>query len=311
MSFVKRKVDVQITLGATTFNDNNDTITIKGARCQATIDTLSGSAGSFNSQLQLMLYGMKPDDAAKLSTLGFSDGAFFNKNRLNLYAGDDDSGMALLFSGAIYAGAVDYNAMPDVGVSLICSPLADIQLTRIAATSYAGTMDVASMIQAIANTIGKKFINAGVTAKLRNHATGGSALDQINSICSAAGIHWALSNDDEIVIWPKGGTRDASVVNISAQTGMVGYPVYGPAGTIYVRTLMDPTLEIGRKVIVKSSVPNLTPAFQRAFNKTASVPGGNGEYYVWTMTHDISTVTPDGPWFTTLRLGDTSYVTAA
>ena len=118
MSYIERKIDVRIALNGTTFDGSNNTVEVKGARCALTIVTYSGTAGTFAAQMQLRLYGMKPSDIAKLSTLGYSSGTY-KKNGIEVYAGDDASGMSQVFIGAIYDGAVDYNAMPDVGVDLV------------------------------------------------------------------------------------------------------------------------------------------------------------------------------------------------
>lgn len=301
MTYIERKIDVRIALDHGTFDGSNDIIEVKGARCQATIQSYSGSTGSFASNMQMRLYGMKPADMAKLSTLGYSSGTY-KKNLIQVHAGDDESGMSLVYAGGIFYGDVDYNAMPDVGVDIVASAIMNEQMAKIAASSYKGDMDVATMIRAIAKAAGLKFINAGVTAKLKNHAAPGSAVDQINDICHAAQVHWA-KDGDTITIWPSGKTRDDTIIDISAATGMIGYPRYTMQG-MEVSTLFNPDIEIGRRATLKTSVPKASPNDQIAFTSGHAVPGGDGTFYIWNVVHDLASQIPNGRWFTTLSLGE-------
>lgn len=297
MTYLRRLIDVQLVLDGDSFDGSNNMVTLSGLRCIAAIRSYAGSTGSFASQLELTIFGMRGSDMAKLSTLGFSAGTY-RKNLVNVYAGDDQQGMSMAFSGGITYGNVDYNAMPDVGVTLIASAMANVQYTAIAASSYKGVMDVATMLQGIAKSANLAFQNAGVTAKLSNHAVGGTASDQIKDICRAARVCYAVQNGT-LTIWPATGSRDSTLLNIGPAQGMVGYPRYVVNG-VEVTSIYNPEVEVGRTVNIASSIPDPTIG-------SISVPGANGQFYVWGVSHDLASEMPGGPWFTTLHLGTSKY----
>lgn len=308
MTFIERKIDVRIALNGNTFDGSNDTLLLQGLRCQATVENYSGGLGSFGSIMQLRVNGMRGDDMAKLSTMGFSSGTGYKMNAIELFAGDDASGMALIFSGAIYAGSVDYNAMPDVGVDFVAHAVFNEKMTAVAASSYKGDMDVAVMLQGLAHAAGWAFENAGVTAKLSNHACGGSIVDQIEDICLAAGIHHDVKAGPTktLVIWPAGGARDNTVITLSPDTGLVGYPEYA-MNSVMVTSVFNPNIEFGRRVQVVSSVPNFSAKSQREFGGRKEPPGEGESFYCWNVTHSLSSQIPDGPWFTRAQLGDDKF----
>lgn len=309
MSFIERKIDIRMVLDGDTFDGSNNTVLLKGLRCQATILSYQGGQTPAGSQLQMRLHGMRGEDMAKLSTLGFSAGTYV-KNYIEVSAGDDASGMSEVFSGNIASCLVDYNAMPDVGVDLLAFDGYTQQFAPVAGISYRGAMDVATMIQSICAQAGLKFINNGVTTKLSNHAAGGTAISQIQDICFAAGIAWSLQNGT-LSIWPKLGNKDDTIIAIDANSGLVGYPMYSAQG-VDVVSLFNPAIQVGRRMKVTSSTPNLNPQATLRFigqKPNMEKPSGDGTYHIFSVTHDLSSQTPNGPWFTRCKLGTLKNVT--
>lgn len=299
-SFVERKINVQIALDGDTFEGSSNVIDLSGLRVQATIQSYSGSIGSFASQMQMRISGMKNADMAKLSTLGFSS-ATYTKNFIKVAAGDDVNGMAYVFSGGIVCGNVDYNSMPDVGIEIVASALANFQYNPIAANSWKGDQNVAAMLQSIALSAGMKFQDGGVTAVLSNHAVGGTATEQIEDICTASGTQHQIK-DGTLSIWPASSyQRSVIALDVGPDTGMVGYPRYIMSG-IEVTSLFLPTAEVGQQINVKSSTP--APAANAPHPFGGAPAGANGSFYCFGVTHDLASQTLGGPWFTTLQLSD-------
>jgi hypothetical protein len=302
MSFIERKIDIRMVLDGDTFDGSNNTVLLQGLRCQASILSYQGGQTPAGSQLQMRIYGMHGEDMAKLSTLGFSAGTYV-KNSIEVSAGDDASGMSEVFSGNIASCRVDYNAMPDVGVDILAFDGYTQQFAPVAGISYRGAMDVATMLKAITDGAGLKFTNNGVTTKLSNHAVGGTAITQIRDICFAAGIGWSLQGGT-LSIWPKLGNKDDMIIAIDANTGLVGYPMYSAQG-VDVVSLFNPAIQVGRRMKVTSSIPNLNPQATLRFVGHApnmEKPSGDGTYHIFTVTHDLSSQTPGGPWFTRCKL---------
>lgn len=301
-SLLKRKIEVDIALDGDTFDGSANMITVKGLRCFATVLSYAGSTGSFASQLEMRIHGMLTSDMAKLSTLGLSSGTY-KKNVIRVRAGDELNGLAQVFEGGIVYGNVDFNAMPDVGVELVASAFASAQYSKTAGNSFKGATNVASILQSLANTAGWGFSNAGVTAVLNNHAMGGTVVDQIRDVCRAAGVQ-AIVENNTLFIWPNGGSRDNSVIQVSPENGLVGYPQYIVNG-IAVRTLFQPDAMVGRYVKVTTSTP--APAANAPLLNGQPAQGANGTFYTWAVTHELSSETYNGPWFTSLKLGNNKF----
>lgn len=299
MAFLKRRISVQLQLLGDTFFGDNDSLQLDNLRATCKVQGTQGGATSYQSQAQLRIYGMEPNDAAKLSTLGLTEGSF-QRTLMTIYAGDDANGMSQIFNGAIYGAFVDYNAMPNVGIEIMASATAQLQHAPIAATSFRGATNVATLLSAIANQAGLQFVNAGVQATLANHAIAGSAERQIAEICQAAMVNYDLRNNT-LTIWPMGGSRDDVVIQVGSTTGMVGYPQYTAQG-IDVQTEFNPDALLGRQVTVSSSIPK--PGPNAPINAAGILaPGASGTFWIFDVFHDLSSEVAEGPWFTHMRLG--------
>lgn len=302
MSFIERKIEVRIALDGDTFDGTNNTITLTELRCQATIQSTVGGATPFQSNAQLRINGMRGDDMGKLSTLGLTQG-LYKRNRIEVMAGDDAAGMSMVFAGQIFAGKVDYNAMPDVAVDLVASATLGAQMSVVAGSSYKGTMNVSTMLQAIAASAQPPmaFLNAGVNAVLSNHAVGGSTWDQIRDICNAAGISYGVDHQtNTLIIFPKGGSRDDTVVSIDPDHGLVGYPMYSVRG-IDIVCEFNPNIVWGSRMKIASTTPWPGKAAPLRSDGVAPV-GANGTFSVVDVVHDLAAQTPGGPWFTRVQL---------
>lgn len=299
MALIRRKLSIQIQLLGDTFDNGSDSLQVDGLRCSCTVQSTIGGVTPFQGQLAMEIQGLKPQDMAKLSTLGLTAGTY-QKNNIAVYAGDDNTGMSLIFSGSIFAAFVDYNAQPDVGVQICASETQATQVPKIAASSYKGVVSVATMLQAIASNAGMSFVNAGVNAKLSNHAVGGSAAVQIADICLAALVNYDI-RANTLTIWPQGATRDSDIVSVSPETGLVGYPQYSAQG-IDIQTEFNPNILLGRQVNVTSTIPK--PGPNTPTNTAGVAPiGASGTFYTFDVVHELSSETPNGPWFTKAKLG--------
>ena len=91
-------------------------------------------------------------------------------------------------------------------------------------------------------------------------------------------------------MWPADTPIDDVVIEAgpSSNPEMVGFPVYWEAG-IVVTTLYNPQVQIGRQMKV-----------------TSSIPKANGLWDIIQVQHDLTTMLPKGPWFTTAILAATS-----
>jgi len=272
-----------------TFDNGATVLNLDGFRSVASIQTVQGGLSPFVGRALIQLWGMKPADMAKLSTLGL-DIARINKNALWVFAYDDGNfaNATQVFAGTIQSARLNYNAMPDVSLEMDCYGAGDQQTQAVPGTSVQGDGDVATMLQGICAACDPAvtFVNKGVSKKLSNPAYAGSPEQQIRSICLDTGTAYTLQGGT-LTVWNGDQNVDGVYVDAGPGTGMVGYPEYSLMG-FDVTMEFNPDVQVGRQLNLKaSSQPNAIP-----------VPGIPGQYFIRMVEHELSSEMPDGPWFT-------------
>lgn len=228
----------------------------------------------------IAIYGMTRSQMNSATVLA-NEVNKIGKNTIKVQAGDSN-GMSLLYSGTITVAWADMKAMPECCFRINAFEGAHEAVMKSEPTSIQGSGDVAKIHEQIAQKMGFQAENAGVTTKLSNPYLPGSYRTQLQTLAEHAGINWVLDRGTS-VITPPGQPRKGSGAQISAETGMVGYPAFNQAG-IDITTIFNPALKIFGKIQVQS---DLTPA--------------NGEWTIYNLSHDLESITPRGHWFTEIQ----------
>ena len=211
---------------------------------------------------------------------------------VTVVAGNENTTLSQVFSGTLISSYIDFSSVPDV--CFVCSAVAGYypKAATTAPNNYAGTANAEDIIKSLATKIGYTFTNNKnnpAHCVVQNQYLYGSIIDQMQQVARAATFPLVIENKT-VSIWPNNGTRDDVVINVSASNGLIGYPSYWEAGFI-VKTEFNPTTSIGRTI-------NLTSELLKA----------NGKFPIQNATHELSTLTPDGPWFTISKLSPSLYV---
>lgn len=276
MSFATKRIELTFSLGEGTFGETGSSVvTLSGLRSSAQIQQAGGAS---MGKLTLRARGMTLSMMNQLSALT-TQVMMLRKNSITISAGDDVSGMAVIFAGEIAEAWVDANSSPDVSfhVGAFAGLLQAVQ--PIAPTSYPGHADCATIMSGLATLMGLKFEGNGVSVQLSTPYFPGSPRDQVMRCADAANINWLIENGT-LAIWPKGGSRGGAISLISADTGMIGFPTFNGTG-IGVTTLFNPTIAFGQTVEVQSA---LTVAC--------------GKWFVCALAHNLESETPGGAWMT-------------
>ena len=275
--FTRKRIDMTITLGTGVGGDTvGDTVTLSWLRTTA---ELIYAGGDSMGALQLRVFGLPEAMMNRLTTIGYVNAAIKGKNSILLAAGDDENGMQTVFIGTIYDAWADYNNAPDVAFNIVANAGMVALVKPVAALSYKGTTDVATIMTGLAATMGLTLQNNGVDVKLSNPYFPGTALTQMRACARAANIN-ATVDLGTLTIWPKTGSRAGTVPLISPTTGMIGYPTLNSMGMI-VRTLFNGNIKPGAKVQINSAIPMAC-----------------GTWHVGPLSHSLSSELPGGPWFT-------------
>lgn len=287
MTLAKRKLTVTLVKGKTDKAEEK-TFQLEGLRVEARVDNPGGSQswGTLNARI----FGLRTEI---LNTFTMVAGKVIGQtnNRVIVEAGDDMSGMSRIFDGNIWFAAQNLQGAPDVCLELVGISAMFERIAPAAPNSYKGSFDVATAIEGLTKSIGFAFENSGVTVKLRDHYASGSIIDQIYDLARSAGIMCSIDNRT-VAIWPNGGSRSDRIIKVNKDTGLVGYPTISSNGTA-IRTVFNPAINISAKIDLESVI---TPV--------------NGRWYCQTVTHELASLVPDGPWYTVATLTPTDFYVA-
>lgn len=287
MSFVRRKISVTFTISEGAFDGTDaNIVTVQNLRTSATILKIGGRGmGSLN----LRIYGLHASLMNKLSTLGLTP-MEQRHNSVSVSAGDDEAGMAIVFIGTIQNGYVDYMGAPEVSFNVQAFSGLEALVKPVQPSSYRGSTDVATIMGNLAAIMNLKFENNGVNVKLAYPYFSGTAREQALDCVEHANIEWNNMDNGVLAIWPKGSSRGGSILEISPETNLVGYPAYTSWG-VTITITFNPSINYGSKIKLVSS---LLPAC--------------GEWVIYRIEYILESETPEGEWFCYLEAARPGYV---
>lgn len=288
MSIIERAITIVITAGANsgvTFGpQKQNTLTLAGYRVSASID-YPGGASTVSAEVSV--YGMNNSDMNALASLGQLNYAN-NLNTITILAGDADSGMSIAFQGILQSAVVNTAGSPKISFDMTAYGFYDIALTPVPPSSFGGAASVATIMAQLAELGGFGFENNGITAVLSNPYFPGDVISQIKACARHANINYFIDPtkgvNGTLAIWPKNGYRGGAAVPVAPPPDgtMIGYPRYTQYG-VDVDMLFNPNLLFGGLIKLTSS---LQPAC--------------GTWAIYTLSHFIESITPNGDWMTTI-----------
>jgi len=278
MSFVRRVIEITITLGEGKFGDTpGNRVTLKGHRCQ--VDIVS-NGGLSQGMMQARIYGLPLSMINQLTTIGPIMTQMRSANTIQIDAGNEGETLTTVYIGNINTSWGDFQAVPDVALNVIAYSALDAAIKPYNPTSYSGGVDVSIIMKSLADAMGYSFEDNNVHVIIDNPYYGGTVLDQIKSVSTAAGINFDISNN-KLSIWTRFGYRDGAIPTVSPESGLVGYPVFSSQG-VMLQTEFMPSIVMGGQVTLKDS----------------QITMANGTWRIYQVSHSISAELPGGPWFT-------------
>jgi hypothetical protein len=203
------------------------------------------------------------------------------RETIKVEAGDDQSGMTLIYDGDIYEAKPEFNTQPDVSFLITSTVSKTIQMKPVQPNTFEGVTDTEQALKAIVKPHGLTVENNGVDVKLRSPYFPGTTWDQIRYLCQAANCNYYYDRlKNVIAIWPRGGHREGEPTLIAPENGMIGYPEFSILKCT-VRTLFNPELTVGKRFKVKSQLE-----------------AANGTWTAVEVGHNLASKMPHGPWET-------------
>lgn len=286
MAFVKRILNATFKLGNGPFGtDGFDTVELEGLRISANITKAGGYA---MATLAMRVYGMTRSQMERLYTLGLVT-VLVKRNYITLQAGDEGAGqLATVFVGTITNGWIDLQAQPDVAFVIEAHEGLIEAIKPGAPRSFPGPTDINVVMQSIASEMNYNFESNVTSCILPTPYFYGSPRNQAQAAAQQGNIEMILDNGT-LAIWPKGAARNGTKPLVNSTSGLVGYPAYTSKG-ISLKSIYNPTIVIGTTIKVESSLGVGDP-----------LDTVNGDWNVYSLSHDLESNFPNGQWFTSLE----------
>jgi hypothetical protein len=279
MSFKERLIDITLTLGQGSFGDGQNRVKISGLRTRVRVDK---AGGILMGTASIDVYGLPLDQMNKLTVFGPYPYMKANgPNTVVVEAGDEEDGMAIAFQRNVSSAWADFNSMPEVPFHIEAQAGFIESMQKVDPTSVNGSADVAALMSKLASKMGRNFENSGVASTVSNPYLYGSARQQAMQLARAAGIGVSLDDPLILAIWPRNGKRGGQIPLVSKDSGMVGYPSFTNLG-VMVKMLYN---------------KNIT--FQGQMQIESAVKPANATWTIFSISHDLESMVPDGAWFTT------------
>lgn len=274
----KKRLKFIITLGTGKFGaSDNDQITLEGYRATADIDK---AGGMMMGTLRARIYGVTQDDMNSITTLQWKPQEII-PNTVEVYAIDGDT-ETLVFAGNIVNAWGDYQTMPDVYLRLQAQSAFINQLKPVPPRSFKGSIDVASVMSQIARDLGYNFENNGVSASLTDVYLPNTGLEQAKDLAHAANIDLYL-DDKTLAITPANSPRGELIPEISADSGLIGYPTFDGIGVNF-QTLFNPSITFGGRIKLVTDIKQ-----------------AKGEWIVTSIGYRLESEKPGGAWLANVR----------
>lgn len=286
MALIEREIRVVLALAS---GGKNSILSLSGHRVEAIIDN-PGGLHAFDT-VNLRIFGMKLADMNNFAT-NTLQALSIRGDSVTVLAGNVGGAIWQVFEGTILKAYTDFSASPDSSFNIFAQSGYRNRAQPIAPASYSGSVPVADAIKSITEGMGYTFVNNGVTARLSNQYAPGSAMQQIQRLTQAAGVAYSVSNKT-VSIWPNGAARNDTPIILSAETGMIGYPAFTPAG-IEVKAEFDVNLTYGAMIDLRSIVGNAT-----------------GKWFCLAARHELAAQMPGGTWQSSLKLNRSLYAPRA
>lgn len=271
-----------ITLGTGKFGSSqNNRITLQGYRAVVDIDK---AGGMMMGTLRAQIFGVSQSDMNSITTLQWKPKAFI-PNTVQVFA-IDGAQETLVFSGNIVNAWGNYQTMPNVFLMIQAQAAYFNQLQAVAPTSFKGPISVVSAFRQLCDPqhMNLTFENNGVPEglQLQNQYLPNTYLEQAKTLAAAAGL-WLYLDGDILAITPANQPRQKPIPQISAATGMMGYPTFDGIGVNF-QTLFNPSLVFGGSIEIVTDIPQAA-----------------GVWIATTIAYKLESEKPDGAWMAMIR----------
>lgn len=270
--YSKRSIKFVFVNETSSFDDSgNNTITIDEVKSTVSFQ----SAGNlFGTQVSVSLFGLSIELLAALSSKAMGlFGTDTERISMKIFVGETS-----VFAGYMTSSIANMNSIPNTSLMITATANADLQNKPASPFSFNGATPVPDIINAICNAAGYKAYIIGLNGLVvTNPHYEGDIFSQLTALCSDVNVAMSVT-PPSISFWPQDGAKDDVMPFISPEHGLIGYPVFSNGGLMF-QTQFSTLLTTGRNVKIETSLPH-----------------ASGVYKLTSVTHELSSWMPDGPW---------------
>ena len=278
LTFTDKQLRFTFTLATNAkFQGNNNTLQIAGLR--ATADITFPGPPSFPTA-NVRIYGMKLSDMQALTGLTFQV-LTYQRNSILIEA-NSGGGWTTVFAGQLVTVVPDFSQLPDVALQISAQTLGFDLLNPATPTAFPVAASIEQVIKTIVAKMGQDLDNGGVDGSFSGPVYfSGTPADQLRVAAQKAGIVYYTDKPGVVEIGKPGAPRNVPKWVLTPTSGLVGYPTLNSVNLIGVTAVFNPALRFGAPLQIKDS----------------QQLSANGEWVIYDLTHSLSSLMPDGAWF--------------
>ncbi|MCM1513234.1 MAG: hypothetical protein NC112_09045 [Oxalobacter formigenes] len=305
MSFTKKQLKIRFDIQQNTDDGGKSAYSMEfsGLRIHAEIKV---APHSVTSQANIIVFGLSANTMNSLTLVrGIGQNiAIYTGNRVVLFSVDEDGNDSLVFDGTIMQAMADYNRQPAVPMHIFATSFLRLAISQPKPFSMKGTCPVPAICHGILEVYNQNVKNEsekytlednGVDAVLTDPAFDGSYLTMLNRVCVAAGV-MGFVEGNKFVISTGDKERNIPQLEISGDTGLIGYPVIIPNGCI-IRAEYSPYYRLLAPILVKSKIINFQKGLAKKIDTILE-----GRFTLFQLSHKLQSETPGGLWQSEMRL---------
>lgn len=306
MSFTKKQLKIRFDIQPNTEDDGGKSaysMEFSGLRIHAEI-TLAPH--SVTSQAHIIVFGLSANTMNSLTLVrGIGRNInIFTGNRVVLFSVDEEGNETLVFDGTIMQAIADYNQQPKVPMHIFATSFLRLAVLQPKPVSFKGNIPVPAICRGILDaynqtvkTESEKFTleDNGVDAVLTDPALDGSYLAMLQQVCTETGVKGFVEGR-QFVISPADKKRNIPALEISSESGLIGYPTIIPNGCI-IKAEYSPYYRLLAPVLVKSQIINFQKGIAQKIDTILE-----GKFTIYQLSHKLQSETPGGPWQSEMKL---------
>lgn len=273
-SFKPHRLQVHLTLRKGTFADGSNSKIVTDLPMSVTVEKLGPPDFA---KCSVEIYGLPLHELEQLTSLAFNI-LQFSRNYINIYAGDDDSGLSEIFAGTIISSHADFSGAPDIKLVIDGEVGFWGRVIAQGPNVINGTQDAAAFIKRQVEQAEFTFTNEGVSATLKNCVFNGDPIAQARAAAVQIGAD-LIFDDNEAILLPKNGHRGGDVLEIDATSGLLGYPSVSSNGVEF-KSIFHPSFRFAGLINLKTAVPKCSNTW-RIIKLTHKLSANNANDSSW------------------------------